>query len=471
MTQRYWTNQLLSSALLALYAASGCASDHEEQCTSNAECLSAGHEQGVCLPDSHCAYPDIACRDTGLRYASASGAQGSACAPRNRDGSCLTQLTLGIDFTCALKNDGSVWCWGTNDHGQLGDGQPAGDFSGSPRRVALPVDFAATEIGAGEIHACALSSSGSVWCWGGGDSLQLGQGSADAEDHLTPVEAIFPSRVVAVHSLSVGAAHNCVVDQAGTVWCWGENDHREAGQNSLIPCPSAGDSQPCQDVSSPTPIASDLSAIAVMSGDEFSCLIDDLSELRCWGDNSLGELGIGTTTPLNTEFAQMTGLGSFLTVDTDHGTPLLALGAEHACVVAGGSVQCWGSNGAGQVGVGTKSASEPSPHFVETAHSVLAGSMAKHTCSVESDSGHIMCWGANADGQLGLGHVEEALVPTEVPIAGMKHGALGATHSCMLIGTGALYCWGSNAEGELGITPSRVESSPIVSDALAKICH
>jgi len=471
MTRRHWMNRLIVSASAALLGASGCVSAPAYECSSNPQCVSDEQGQGVCLPDDHCAYPDSACQETGLRYSPNAGAQASACAPRNADGACVSQLSLGIDFTCALKTDGSVWCWGVNDHGQLGDGQPAGDFSASPRRVALPADFIATEIGAGEVHACALSDSGRVWCWGGGQSLQLGQGTADITDHLTPVEAVLPSQVLPIHGLSVGAAHNCVVDAAQTVWCWGENDHREAGQDPELPCPLGGGTEACQDVPVPTPVASNLSATSVVSGDEYSCAIDDLSQLRCWGDNSLGELGIGTLTPGNSELAQMSGLGSFLTVDSDRGVPLLALGAEHGCVVAGGSVQCWGSNAAGQVGIGSKSASEPSPHYVEIAHSVIAGSMAKHTCSIDSDSGRAACWGANADGQLGLGHVEEALAPTDLAIAGVTSGALGATHSCMLIGTGALYCWGSNTEGELGVTPSRVESLPIVSGALARICR
>ena len=99
--------------------------------------------------------------------------------------------------------------------------------------------------------------------------------------------------------------------------------------------------------------------------------------------------------------------------------------------------------------------------------------MAKHTCSIDSDrdSGRAASWGGNADGQLGLGHVEEVLVPTDIPIAGVRAGALGESHRCMLLGTGALYCWGSNSEGQLGIAPSKVESSPRASEALATICN
>ena len=353
----------------------------------------------------------------------------------------------------------------------MGDGQPAGAFSVKPRRVALPAGVVATQIGAGEVHACALSSNGGVWCWGGGASQQLGLGSDDSTDHLTPVQAVFPSEVLPVHSLAVGAAHNCAVDKLGAVWCWGENDHHESGQNPEAPCPKGGTAEPCQDVPLPTPIAKPVDALYVVSGDEYSCAVDDLSELQCWGDNTLGELAVGATTPRSTEVPQMSGLGSFLTVDSDRGVPLLALGAEHGCVVTGGSVQCWGSNAAGQVGVGSKSASEPSPQFVEIGHEVVAGSMAKHTCSIDSDDGHAACWGANAEGQLGLGHVEEVLIPTDIPIAGVKSGALGESHSCMLLGTGALYCWGSNSEGQLGIAPSKVESSPVASEALATICN
>jgi alpha-tubulin suppressor-like RCC1 family protein len=229
-------------------------------------------------------------------------------------------------------------------------------------------------------------------------------------------------------------------------------------------------------VPEPTVLSTPFTAVHVVMGDEFSCAVDDLNEVHCWGDNTLGELGIGTLVlpgqgGFNTPVPQKSGVGSFLALDTSGDTPALAAGAEHACVAAGGTVYCWGSNGSGQVGMGSKSASEPTPRNVTSARTVAAGCMAKHTCTVDSKSGSLSCWGNNADGEIGIGSVNEVLRPTTIPIAGVRAVALGETHSCALVTGGTLYCWGANDKGQLGFASAAVVTSPHPSDVVAEVCR
>jgi alpha-tubulin suppressor-like RCC1 family protein len=466
------------ASLAAELGLAACVSSPDYQCASSTECVSADAEQGLCTAEHYCAYPDDSCGARGLRYSSGASSEiASVCVAPNETTSCLVQIATGIDFSCARKNDGSVWCWGANDHGQLGGSSPD-PLSDVPVRVALPEGVQAVSVGCGEVHACALSASGGVFCWGGGDSLQLGLGSADAADHATPVEIMFPADASPIGSLTVGAAHTCVVDAAERVWCWGENDHEECGQRVAAPCPGESDPVGCEDVPRPTLLAEPVSAARfVVSGDEFTCAIDDLNELSCWGDNSLGELGLGVldveggSSARQTPLPKRSGVGSFLTLDAVDGAPIFAAGAEHACVVVGGSVMCWGSNSSGQVGIGTKSASESAPLVVESARDVAAGCMAKHTCAIEGPSGRLSCWGNDADGQLGIGSNDDISSPTPLPLVGVQKAALGERHTCALVTGGLLYCWGANDKGQLGLPLSAAVVTPALSSASATICQ
>jgi alpha-tubulin suppressor-like RCC1 family protein len=465
--------------LVAGVVIAGCVSSPAYSCASSIQCISAAGKQGICLPSGSCAYPDPACADLGLRRSpDATPALASECVESSPAHDCIVQVATGIAFSCAVKTDGSVWCWGANDHGQLGDGGLIGEPHDVPVKVALPEGIQVTSVGCGEEHACALSVDGRVFCWGGGDSLQLGLGSADPTDHDAPVEVVFPGRTSSITYLSVGAAHNCAVEDRRLVWCWGENQHEECGQRLDMPCPGMAEaSGNCENVPVPTPISRlEFAATHLISGDEFTCAVDDLNELWCWGDNSLAELGqavdvAGGASPQQTPVPQRTGKGSFLTIDTSDGVPFVAAGDEHACVIAGGSVLCWGSNGSGQLGVGSKSASQSAPQVVGSAREVAIGCMAKHTCAIEGAVGGLSCWGNDSDGQIGVGSTKDALVPTVVPLVGVSQAALGDRHTCALINGIGLYCWGANDKGQLALPISSAVLTPTVSAATATICQ
>lgn len=466
-------------ALLSALTLAGCVSSPPYPCSSSEQCISTAGKQGICGPSGYCAYPDSSCAGLGLRHSpEATEALASECVAPSPDDDCLLQVATGVEFSCAVKTDGSVWCWGADDHGQLGDGGPIGEAHEVPVKVALPQGVQATNVGCGEAHACALSGDGRVFCWGGGDSLQLGLGSADASDHGAPVEVPFPGSTSVLTELSVGAAHNCALDEQRVVWCWGENGHEECGQRLDLRCPGVAEaSSNCENVPVPTPIAAaDFAATRLVSGDEFTCAVDGLNELWCWGDNSLAELGqaadvTGGANPRQTPVPQKTGQGSFLTIDSSGGVPFVAAGDEHACVIAGGSVLCWGSNGSGQLGAGSRSARESTPQLVENAREVAIGCIAKHTCAIEGVAGSLSCWGNNSDGQIGVGNTEDALAPSVVGLVSVRQAALGDRHTCALTNGSGLYCWGANDKGQLALPISSAVLTPARSAATATICR
>jgi alpha-tubulin suppressor-like RCC1 family protein len=469
----------LVSGLGGCLFAIGCVSSPIYECSGPSQCISSSGEQGLCMPTGSCAYADESCGPLGFRYSRQSVPDlASSCASETQSDGCLVQVAAGIEFSCAVKSDGSAWCWGNNDHGQMGDGAFIGESRAVPVKVALPAEVQVASVGCGEVHACALSKAGSVWCWGGGDSLQLGLGSQDATDHVSPVEMVFPETALPIRRMSVGAAHTCVVDNRDKVWCWGENDHEECGQPLLAACPGTTEPAECEDVPVPTLVAdADLTVKFVVSGDEFTCSIDDLNELACWGDNSLAELGIGTldvaggANPRQSPVPVQSGRGSFLTLDTESGIPLFAAGAEHACAVVGGSLLCWGSNGSGQVGTGRKTASEVTPVFVTSSRNVAIGCMAKHTCAIAGSNAALSCWGNNSDGQLGVGSTEDVLAPIPGGLVGVREAGLGDRHTCAIVAGGSLYCWGANDKGQLGNANLASVLSPLPSEAQQTICE
>ena len=337
-------------------------------------------------------------------------------------------VVAGDDHTCVLTVGGAVLCWGYNPQGQLGDGTTTAQSRPTPV-VGLGSGVAA--ITAGGRHTCGLTTAGAVLCWGRNDRNQLGDGTTSARLTPTPVVGL-GSDVV---EIAAGYDHTCALKTAGALVCWGYNNWGQLGDGTTT--------------SRATPIAVPGMAGAVATigaGAYHTCVLTTGGGAQCWGGNSSGQLGDGTTTDRWTA-VPVTGLGS--------GLVAIAGGMSHSCAVTTtGSAVCWGDNSYGQLGDGTTAR-----RVTPTAVSGLAGDVAAisaggyETCALTAEGG-VLCWGRNTRGQIGDGTTTQRWTPT--PSSGLASGVAavavgaGGDHVCARTIGGDLLCWGANDSGKLG---------------------
>ncbi len=201
------------------------------------------------------------------------------------------------------------------------------------------------------------------------------------------------------------------------------------------------------DPSSPSPLASRAAVVVgprLSGGGEATCVVRPTGQLVCWGANAFAELGAGVRAPY-LEPVEAAGFGS--------GVLGVSTGGAHTCAItSGGGVQCWGSNGYGQLGDGTTLDSVVPVEVIGLGAGVAAISVGgEHTCAL-TGAGGVRCWGLNANGQLGDGTRIDRATPVEVTglSAGVAALSAGVRHTCAVTTSGALKCWGDNFAGQLG---------------------
>ncbi len=244
-----------------------------------------------------------------------------------------THLAAGGANTCALLVDDSLHCWGRNDVGQVGIGSTVSPQTTPQRVTTVPSTFAVREIDIGDFHLCAASAAGAVWCWGLAADGRLGS-SSQSDAWLPQATASLGGTATYV---TAGQAHSCVVLETGVLKCFGSNSSSQLGQSI---------STTSNDV--PTAVVFGESVTSVAAGSDFTCGLSSTGVVKCFGSNHEAQLANGSTsfTP-RPEALTVSGLG------TDHVIALVA-GDLHVCaVVSTGVVKCWGSNEYGQVGVDT----------------------------------------------------------------------------------------------------------------------
>ena len=396
-----------------------------------------------------------------------------------------TQITAGIEHTCALRQTGTITCWGRNIHGQLGNGQ-----SGSGADSSVPVEVFgitdATQITAGGEHTCALRQTGTITCWGNNDDGQLGNGQSGYDaDSSVPVEVLGITDATQITAGGYYATgHTCALLQTGTIACWGNNDDGQLGNGQR------GDDA---DSSVPVGVTGISDATQITAGGSNACALRQTGTITCWGNSPSGEgesmLGINDATQItagieNTCALRQTGIitcwgdnrygqlgNGQAGYDADSLVPVevtgitdatqITTGSNHSCALRQtGTITCWGSNGRGQLGNGQSGDDADSLVPVEVlgitdATQITAGGYyaTGHTCAL-LQTGTITCWGRNSSGQLGNGQSgddADSLVPVAVlNITDATQITASGAHTCALRQTGTITCWGDNRDGQLG---------------------
>ncbi|HEX9632858.1 MAG TPA: hypothetical protein VGA02_10370 [Gemmatimonadales bacterium] len=307
-------------------------------------------------------------------------------------------VSVGGIHTCGVTAEGAAYCWGLSKFGQLGDGTKK-DRS-RPVPVAGGVSFAA--VSAGGIHTCGLTAAGVAYCWGRNNAGQFGDGTYN--DRSRPV---LVAGGLSFAALSAGDFHTCGLTAAGTAYCWGLNDNGQLGEVITV----NGALGTMGDRKSPVSVSGGVSIAAVSAGGSgapdrgYTCGVTAGGAAYCWGDNSAGQLGDGTTCCDGKIPVPVVGDVSFAAVSA---------GGHTCAVTATGAAHCWGDNSSGQLGDGTRTShTGPVPVAGGVSFAALSARGIGHTCGVTA-TGTAHCWGDNSSGQLGDGTRTSRLTPVLV---------------------------------------------------------
>eukprot|EP00798_Chlamydomonas_sp_ICE-L_P016189 gene16189-22351_t len=435
-------------------------------------------------------------------------------------GRTATAINTGDYHTCALLDDSSMKCWGKNDGGQLGNGKycdrggkvdqmgdnlPAIQFNPplpkppSPPQPPKPpgVDLSRDvprAVMVGVTHTCVLFTNGRVKCWGYLDFLGLGIKIRGEHRETDSLEMTRTLRSISDYvdlgtgrtstTIAVGVSHTCAILDKGDLKCWGHNDDFQLGVKKADRyigywAFEMGDELPAVD------LGTGRTATAIVVGGKHTCALLDNAVLKCWGANTLGQLGHGNVGGC----AEMGDDLPPVDLGTGHSATAIAAGKYHTCAILDNAdLKCWGHNNWGQLGLSDKETrascwgfnlagelgvGDNATHATvgdgllavdlgtgRTATAIAAGG--HHTCAL-LDNGKLKCWGFNELGQLGLGDTKSrgdnvGEMGDNLPEVdlGTNRTAITITangqHSCAILDDNSVKCWGRNKFGQLGLS-------------------
>jgi len=360
----------------------------------------------------------------------------ASCAALADDCGSIQHHNSGISHACLVVGDGTVKCWGSNQHGEMGFISPT-DFQ-TPQPV--PGLTGVTQVSLGTYHTCALRNDQTVHCWGANNAGQLGDGTMN--DHAAPMAVFGVANAIGISS---GHQHTCTRLSSGVVRCWGDNGDGQLGDGTTVFRPA------------PVEVGGLTNVLEVDAGTRHTCAILSGGNVRCWGDNGSGQLGDGTTTgrllPVN-----VVNLGAAISISSSY---------SHTCaVLSGGGVRCWGNNMYGELGNGTTTSSPTPVDVINVSGAILVSTNGRHACALLSN-GQVRCWGVNMAGCLGDGSSvwTSSVAVTVQNLDDAVSLSSGFDFNCVKVSNGRLRCWGWDYGGRLGNGPL-LNSTPFPGDVL-----
>jgi len=364
-------------------------------------------------------------------------------------------VTVGKSFGCAIGTNELGYCWGTNSTGQLGQG-PRGLFIGGPYASQISTEEKLVDIQAGDEFGCALSKSSKVLCWGAVAQLT---GLEQAEAYPTDMKivgaiaiAVGPSNFCYIKDsvyciglapysstaqiipetagatdLAVGKDFACAIVSSG-VRCWGDNSKGQLGQGNTTATSSVVIVNGLNDIKS------------VTAGYHFACALSDTGASFCWGDNSSNQVSSGGAIQ---NLRVPTAIPNAVSIDA---------GSNFLCaMLTNGAIKCVGDNSKGQSGTVTSSSVPIGPIYQSGFTRVATGGAT--TCTIdrsapEQFAGNLSCWGE--------------LIPSGTENILFTDVAIGDASACAVTVAGVVRCWGSNSAGQLGDGSNKSATTPTV---------
>ncbi|TXI97501.1 MAG: hypothetical protein E6Q32_11615 [Neisseriales bacterium] len=350
----------------------------------------------------------------------------------------FSQVSVDTTLSCGIANTGNLYCWGAGDSGQIGNG--TNDSVNVPTAVTMPVGVESFNmVSTNTKFSCAIAHNGNLYCWGGAGSGQIGNG-ANAGVNI-PTSVIIPNGVESFTTVSTNAEFSCAIANNGKVYCWGTGIYAQIGNGAST------------NVNVPTSVVmpSGVESFSALStNSKFTCAIANNGKIYCWGIGANGRIGNGTNNDVNVPTSVT--MPSFTAISTN---------ANFSCAIANtGTIYCCGKGTSGQIGNGANSnvnvpTAVTMPNGVTSFTAVSTNP--NFSCAL-ANTGKVYCWGLGTDGQIGNGADSNVNVPTAVTmpsgVTSFGYISTNTSFSCAIAASGDnagnTYCWGYGSDGQIG---------------------
>lgn len=352
---------------------------------------------------------------------------------------CWKQVSAGLEFTIAIKNDGTLWAWGDNYSGQLGDGTTVD--KNVPIQIGNNNDW--KEVSAGQNHSLAIKNNGTMWAWGGNDFGGLGNGTT-----LNSVVPIQIGLATNWKNLKAGSYYSIALKTDGTLWAWGSNESGQLGQGNNT------------DYMTPNQVGVSNTWSKISAGGAHTLVIKTDGTLWGCGSNNQGRLGL----PTYNFFTQLNQIG------TSTNWKEVSVGKDYyfgfsLALKTDGTLWSCGYNSNGQMGNGTSSTTVYTSVFTQigTASDWKEISSGSYFNLATKTNGTLWTWGANENGQIGDGSFLDILTPILLgTLTNWKNISAGGYFSSATNNLDDLKLWGSNFRGQLGNNTTTNSNVPVL---------